>query len=50
MSKINKVALITGITVLDESYLVEMIKEDLYEAKKEYLVKSKGFPIYGSKE
>ncbi len=28
----------------------EMIKEDLTEAKKEYLLKSKGFSIYSSKE
>ena len=30
--------------------IAEMIEEDSNEAKKEYLLKNKGFSIYGSKE
>ncbi len=37
-------------TISLSELIAEMIKEDLNEAKKEYLLKKEGFSIYGSKE
>ena len=37
-------------TISLDEVIAEMIQEDLNEAKKEYLLKSKGFSIYSSKE
>ena len=50
MIKKNKVALITGVTFQDGNYLTEIIYGDLNEERKEYLLKSKGFPIYDPEE
>ena len=60
MIKRNKTALITCITGQDGSYLVELLLKKGYKvhglkrrsssAKKDYILKSKGFPVYAYKE